>query len=217
MAAGKPLSWKWKLLIGFVVLVLVGIGFIFTPWGHATMQNWINKGYEELPKAERADSDLANSQLKLAYWAGNICQASGKAQEMYLDFLGLNNPNFFQKYHDTGMMEWSGKFEGTPKSGYTGWGILHPRGPEAFFNYLDLYQEGKSGQFIKDEAAKYYILFYEIYPKLTKKHGKPHPKFYVYWEKIKNGFIMKYKGQVQPVAPRPPEYDPPIEQSEGKQ
>ncbi|MBI3831459.1 MAG: hypothetical protein HY291_18210 [Planctomycetes bacterium] len=217
MAGNKPLSWKWKLLIALVVLILVGIGFVFTPWGHSTMQNWINKSYDELPPAERADSTLADSQLKLAYWEGNICQASQKAQETYLDFLGLSNPNFFQRYADTGRMEWSGKFENTGKTPYTGWGIMHPRAPEAFFNYLDLYQEGKSGQFIKDEAAKYYVLFYEMYPKIAKKHGKPHPQFYVYWDKIKNGFIMKYKGPMPHVDPKPPEYEGPIEQKEGKQ
>lgn len=212
--AGKPLSWKWKLLIAFIVLVLVGIAFVFTPWGHSAMQGWIDKAYNEMPAAERKDSELADSQLQLAFWTGFVCQSSSHSQQMYLDFLGIDNPDFFRRYHENYKYDWKGKFDGKEK---TGWGILHPRAPEAFLNYLELYSEKQSGQFIKDEAMKYYTLFYEIYPKLTKQYGKPHPNFYVYWDKIKNYYIMKHRGVPPQVAPRPKDYPGPIEQQEGKE
>ena len=93
---------------------------------------------------------------------------------------------------------------------------VHPRAPEAFLNYLELYSEGVSGQFTKDEALRYHKLFYEIYPKVTKKHGKPHPKFYVYWTKVRDHYILKYRGAVPPTDPKPPDYEGPLEQQEGK-
>lgn len=212
--AGKPLSWKWKITIALVILILIGIGFVFTPWGHSTMKGWVDTSYEKMLPEERQESELADSYLQLAWWTGFICQSSKSAQAMYKDFLGIEDEDdFFNKYKDYGQMPFKGKFDLKTR---TGWGILHPRAPEAFLSYLELYSEGQSGQFIKDEAIKYHTLFYEIYPKVTKKYGKPHPNFYVYWEKIKNNYIIKYRAMPPNVAPKPPEFRGPIELEEGK-
>ena len=207
MAGTKPMSWKWRLTIVLVILLLVGIGFVLTEWGHGAMENAIQARYDSTPAVERRTMDSADSYLALAWWVGNICQRTKRSTEMYKKFLGIEDDSIWQKL-DSGKRPWKGYFDPSDNSG---WGIMHPRAPETFYEYIHQYESlGHSGQFIKDEAAKYHLLFHKLYPQIAKSKGKPHPRFYIYWEKIKDRFIMKHRGMLPTdVLPKPKDFPGP--------
>jgi hypothetical protein len=206
--AGKPLSWKWKLTIAFVVLSLFGIIFVLTPWGHNWMYNRIITQVTALPEAEKRESAYADSYLTLAWWRGSICQDSKGAMEMCREFCGLakekKNETFFKTYKFTGPL--------VSPDGKTGWGPMHPRAPEAFYHYLEFYEIANSAQFTQEECWNYYRLFYNWM--LNSPDHKVHPNFNKYWPKIK---IMSEKchlpapADINKAAP----HAPPVE-AEGK-
>ena len=211
--AGKPLSWKWKLLIAFVVLAIIGVGFIFTAWGHGTLQSWINKTYQEAPASERAASAAADHHISLAWWVGTVCGQRNPAIHAYKDFMGMldTDGKSFWDWRDQGRTRWNGKFERLKDGTYVGWGILHERAPEAYWEYLNLYYTNESGQYVAKESIRYHTLFYDIYRTVSKTQ-KPHPKFYKYWEKIKNSpqFLDPKYGLPPPTDPKPADFEGPI-------
>lgn len=208
----EKLSWKWKITIAIVVLLLVLIGVVFTPVGHNIMRNGIQKTYDETPAKERATSEAADTWLALAFYVGWVCQQSEDSMTMYKQFLGVadNQEGDFWTRSNDWQEKWDGFFQGSDRDGYTGWGPLHPRAPEAFYNYMQLYGPTVSDQFEGRMARHYYDLFYTKYGRMTRT-WKPHPKFYVYWDKIKI-MCMKWKGDPPPdVPPRPDGYEGPPE------
>lgn len=200
---GKPMSWKWKLLIAFVVGSLFMMAFIMTPWGHQWMHNYIVKAYNETPEAERRDSPLADSYITLAWWRGTICQDSKAAMEMYREFCGLpkdrNDNSVFTKYKLNSPL--------CSPDGDTGWGAAHPRAPEAYYAYLEICEVEFSSQFTNGECQNYYKLFY--YWMERSKAKKPHPLFNKYWPRVLN-IIDKRPLPLDPMidrkAPRAPKY-----------
>lgn len=209
--AGKPMSWKWRLTIAGVVLTLVLIATVFTPVGHNLMRGWIRDYYYSLPPAERAESGAADYWLALAFFVGYICQQDQDALEMYREFLGTattDKGDFWVRSYDW-QEDWAGFFEyDKNKRTWTGWGMMHPRAPEAFYSYIQLYGPTVSDQFEGREAYHYYDLFHEKYRRYAK-DGKwlPHPNFYVFWEKMKL-IIMKNRARTPPIPMTKPEKYP---------
>jgi hypothetical protein len=210
MAGGKGLSWKWKLTIAFVALSIFLLILAFTPWGCQVMRNGLERAYENCPAEERREHWSANWWMRLAFWEGFICGRRQVSQRMYLEFIGIapKGDTFFQDtYLQQGQKKWDGKFY-DPKT-KTGWGVLHPRAPEAYWNYLCLEESFTSGQQIHKLASFYPTLFWTIYGQETRGNS-PHPKLYVYWGKtrIPRMLQLKFGGWTQP-PPRPASCDPP--------
>ena len=200
-------SWKLYLLIGFVVLFISSFAFFFTSFGMNTMKGMMDSSYNDAPPAERISLPAADKFLTLAFYRGSILMDREGAMEMYREFLGIqtteDGKDFFDVYNSTKKTPWSGKFEGDRKTGYTGWGILHPRACEAYNEYLQLLAQDASKQRRGEEAIRYHTLFYVIYPKIAKSKGRtPHPKFYVYWEKIDERLIQPARLSNRP-KPKP--------------
>ena len=202
------LGWRWKLVIVFIALFIFSIGFVLSPWGVDCMKGWIDSAYVTCPADQRMDSPAADYFLALAWWQATIRGKEQDGMNLYREFLGIlpsNNQPFWFWYDDEGAPKWSGKFDGQTKKG---WGILHPRACDAYWEYLQVFQPLNSASFTGVEAYRYKILFYDIYSEYNK-DGKPHPKFYRYWNKISQRMIAPAHMQVPPVDPAPPGYEGP--------
>lgn len=213
MAAGKGMSWKWKLAIVIVILILVGIGFLFSMPGQKTMTGWIRDAYNQSPENERRTHPGADWWLLLAAFEAKLCWRDDVGMDMYKEFLAIKDHekhgDFFKSVHVVGP-QWNGFFDGKKKSG---WGILHERAPEAYYNFLLIYQPLNTDQTTSLMAANYHLLFHELYKRYDPdKKYKPHPKFYKYWAKISDRMInRKYTtGKNLATDPKPPEYEGPI-------
>jgi len=207
MARG-PMSWKTKLLLGFVVLFIVGIIFGFTEWGVSTMRGWLDSNYQKTPAAERVNMWSASWWLKLSYWEGRICGRKQEANQMYQDFFGIKeHDGAFVDKAQTYIYDFEGKFDGTNK---TGWGPLHPKACDGFYDFMDMNFGGGSADSNGDLGYMYYYLFYTWYMAYGGT-GKPHPRFYVYWDQVEKGYIAPnhYRRGPVPVMPKPPEFDGP--------
>jgi len=207
MVASKD-SWKWKVAVGFIALVVFTLGFIFTEYGRTTMMGWMTDAYNETPENERVTQKAADYWLTLCWFEGFIKTNNKQAAEMYMEFLAIKpdvktGKNIFQLKGDSGSWKWNGKFDGKTK---TGWGPLHERAPEAYYDFMKVWERDNSLTYIGDYAMGYYHLFFKVYPQYSKT-GKPHPKAYKYWGKIK---IMITKCQYpipKDIPKKPPEYE----------
>jgi hypothetical protein len=187
MAGGKPLSWKWKLTIGFVVAFGLSLIVAFTPWGYQIMRSGLEKAYENCPPEERREHWSADWWMRLAFWEGWICGRKDVAQQMYLELIGIapnssNGQSFQDTYELQSQSKWNGGFyDGKTKKG---WGPCHPRACEAYYNYLELEAPYTSSQQIHKLASFYPVLFVTIYMREARS-TLPHPKFYVYWSRTR--------------------------------
>ena len=212
---GKPLSWKWKISIGVLCFVLFVTGFVFTPAGHSWMKARVMDSYNELPEGERRASPLADKFMSLAYFRGNICLDSETAMEMYKEFCGYK---FRGPSGDEYMLKaiQTGKLDGLcSPDGKTGWGPVHPRAPEAFYEYITLYSPTHSSQFVKAEVSNYYRLFFTWCRQRGPDH-KVHPNFMKYWPKLRDlaeHDHHQWPTDVSPSAPGAPQYDPKLDPS----
>lgn len=196
---GKPLSWKWKLSITGVVLALCAIGFFLSSPGQDWLAGKMLQYIEETPEAERRDSPWAGRWLALAWWRGNVLMDTEASMEMYRQFCGLpksrRDDTFFQTYKLSGPL--------TSEDGKTGWGPMHPRAPEAYFAYLELFEPLNSSQRMHEQCLNYYRLFYTWVSRHSD-NFKPHPYFKKYWPQIKE-FASKRSGlgwqEIDPRAP----------------
>lgn len=174
----QRLSWKWRLTIVFVIAVIVCMGVIMSDSGQEWMKEKVVASYNELPESERRDSPIADRFLKLAYFRGFICGDTKNAMLMYQEFLGMapdaKGDDVFKTWKLNGMCSPDGK---------TGWGPAHPRAPEAYMNFLELYEPLNSSQFTSDRCWQYYALLYDW---MIRKGptGKPNPNFKLYWDKV---------------------------------
>ena len=213
MAGSKPLSWKWKLTIVFVILFFAGMAILFSTWGHKMMKGWIKEAYEQCPAEERVTHSSADWYLLLADFEARACWRDDLGMEMYEEFLAIRpgkNGDFFKTYQSYGP-QWNGFFDKKTK---TGWGIMHERAPEAYYKHLLLYQPRNTMQFTTARAVHYHTLFYKIYPQLAKsKKYLPHPKFYKYWERIRDRLIERRfmpPGADITTQPKPADFEGPI-------
>jgi hypothetical protein len=210
MAGGKPLSWKWKLTIGFVALFIFLLIVMFTPWGCQAMRAALDSSFESCPPEERREHWTADWWMRLAFWEGYICGRREVAEGMYLEFIGIaptGKTSFQDTYTLQGQTPWAGgKYDSRNK---TGWGVLHPRAPEAYYNYLYLESPFTSSQQIHKLATFYPTLFWTIYCQEARS-TTPHQRLYVYWTptRVKRYFDRRYGGWTEP-PPRPPVCDPP--------
>ncbi len=215
MAGNKPLSWKWKLLIGMVLLVLFGTGFLFSDYGNNMIIAWIKKDFDQTPDNQKATHEGANWYLSLAWFQGNICLRTKVAMDMYLDFLAIKkgkHGDFFKTADDWGP-QWNGQFFDSKKK--IGWGPLHERAPEAYYEYLVLYDIEGSKQMTTFKALNYAKLFVDIYPYIREdSDGNPHPKFYKYWSIIKKRMIdTRFLRTGYPeVPPKPDGFEGPLKE-----
>jgi len=209
MAGGKGLSWKWKLTIAFVAFLIFLLVLAFTPWGCQAMRNGLDRAYENCPAEERREHWSANWWMRLAFWEGYICGRRQVAQQMYLEFIGIaptGNTPFQDAYTQQGLKNWKGKYN--PKT-RTGWGVLHPRAPEAYWNYLCLEESYTSEMQLHKLASLYPTLFWTIYAQEARSNT-PHPKCYVYWGETRIPRMLKPKyGGWTKLPTRPPSCDPP--------
>lgn len=185
---GKPMSWKWKLTILFVVGIFAGIIFMFSQSGYLYLRGRIVQVYDETPEADRRESPAADQFMNLAWWRSTLMDAP-TAMEMYKEFCG----------YSAGMepITKTNKLKGLcSPNGKTGWGPLHPRAPEAYYEYLELMNNAssESGQHIREECFNYYRLFYTWMIQQGPSH-KAHPNFNCYWGKIRK--IMDRTGRVE--------------------
>jgi hypothetical protein len=210
MAGSKPWSWKVRIALVIVALFISSIIFLLTPWGFGVMKGHLDQVYDECPANERARHWSADWFLGLAWWEGTICRRFDEAKAMYLEFVGIL-PTKGQSFRDTfalGRPEWNGKYDGKTK---TGWGPTHPRAPEAYCNYLELDRPYTSAQMTSLDAAFYKILFFDLYAQLTKS-PRPHPKFYVYWERVERMIDPRFTAALRAYRkppPKPPDYEGP--------
>jgi hypothetical protein len=155
MARGR-MTWKFKILIVFVVGSIVLMAAALTPWGHDAAESWMRSSFESMPEDQRRTSIYADGWLALAWWTGNICQDTKRASRLYLEFCGAakdeKGRDFMQnKLELIGMCS---------KDGMTGWGPYHPRAVEAYFNYLVISETEKSSTFYNEDLFRFYYLFY---------------------------------------------------------
>jgi hypothetical protein len=107
---------------------------------------------------------------------------------------------------DSAITTWKFKGSLVSEDGKTGWGPMHPRAPEAYYRYLDLFEVEHSSQFTHAECCNYYRLFYTWVLRNASDH-RPHPRFNVYWPKIKNLMSRRplpWPPDVEPQAPLAP-------------
>ena len=179
------LTWKWKLAIAVIALVLFLMGWLLSKSGNDWLKDKIVERMEALPTSEQRDSAWADCYLKLAWWSCNIRRDADDAMEMYKRFCGVGKDD---KGHDPfdqagGIAKLIGICS---PDGKTGWGPMHPRAPEAYWDYMEIYDTmtSASEQFVQQAAFKYYRLFYTWMISHTPEH-RPHPRFNVYWGKIR--------------------------------
>jgi hypothetical protein len=175
----RKLSWKWKILIAFIVLSIFLMGFIVSDWGQDWMREKITTAYNNTPDAEKRDSPWADYYLKLAWFCGNIRGDEMQAMEMYREFLGIkDNPttkkNFFESKKLYGLCS---------EDGTIGWGPLHEKAPDAYYSYLELYEVRNSSQFTQARCLEYYYLLYDFVKRVSE-NKKPHPRFKKYWDRV---------------------------------
>lgn len=187
---GKPMSWKWRITIGTIVLFFLLLGWIFTPSAHSWVLNRIDQDLAAMPESERRDSEWAGWFLFWAAFKGNVCTEYKVGCSMYKDFCGL--PKEYEKRaYDFVMspqfkrMDAKNGFVGkcSPDGRY-GWGPLHPDAAEAYYDYICMIEPNEVSATTGREALVYYILFYDWHMQHSPDH-KPHPKFLKYWEKIR--------------------------------
>lgn len=213
MAGTKGMNWKWKLGIALLIVLLMIFAFIFTPFGMVKMQGWLKKAYNECPPEQRLTHWSADAWMFLAWWEGTLCQRDLEARRMYQEFLGIvpmGGKSFSSQYNGAGLLKWNGFFNPKADKKYPGWGIFHERAPEAYYEYLRLYQPMESAQFTTFEAAFYHTLFYEIYPNISHTN-RPHPKFYKYWDIISQRMMELRYDRPKPVRAKPPDMEGPLE------
>ncbi len=180
---GKPLSWQWKVTIAVVVIVLFGIGFLFSGMGHEWMLGRLTTAFEETPENERFTSTLADQYLNWAWFKEVVCQDDDAAMDMYKKFCGYDVKLAEADKYALKAMN-SGKLLGLcSEKGLTGWGPRHPRAPEAYFRYVKIFAPKKSSQAIKREIANYFRLFYTWHIRYSGTK-KPHPLFNKFWPKL---------------------------------
>jgi hypothetical protein len=197
-AVGKPLSWKWKLTIAFVVLFFVSLVMVFTDWGTDTMRGWIAAAYAKCQPKERQKSDAADWYLLLAWWEGGPCGREEKAIRMYREFIGIANKD--KEREGMRMIIYPYDYEASgfwDEKSKTGWGWTHPRAPEAYYKMLSLFQSNHTAQATTEQAQGYYLLFYAY---AINCFGRPHPNFYVHWENVKLMYKNLYPESVPPEA-----------------
>lgn len=197
-ASLRMMSWKAKLLIAFVVLVFIGIFYFFSESGAHTFKDKITEAYQEMPADERRTSEWANYFMKLAWWRG-ILGDETMARQMYLEFLGITKDAKGQTVFETGKLD--GKY--VSPDGKTGWGPLHPRAAEAFYEYLVSYEIVNSSQFTSEECKKYYKLLYTWHMRYSPEK-KPHPEFNRYWQKITFLYAKARQPWPQDIDPKAP-------------
>lgn len=205
---GKPMSWKAKAVIAFVVLFLAGLIFTLTPWGFNIMRKYLDEAYEEAMPAERRTHWSADWWLTLAWWEGTLCGRREMATKMYQEFLGILPPatGSFRDAYLVGSRPWKGKFD--PKT-HEGWGILHERAPEAYLAMVENESPYVSKQETCHQACFYVMLFHDLYG-VYSKTSKPHPKFYVYWPTIEKKLDPRYTlPNYKRPEPRPPGFESP--------
>lgn len=180
------LTWRWKIVLAIVALLLFLIYWMLSDTGHNWMKNKIIAQMEALPPAQQRDSAWAGPYLFLAWWAGTIRGETKEAMNMYMQFCGLVRTKDGREPFD----EWgvpTGKFGGLcSPDGSTGWGPYHPRAPEAFWAYLDYcdpHNSTNTSQLFYQDIFKFYRLFYAWMIAHSPNH-KPHPAFSTYWAKI---------------------------------
>jgi hypothetical protein len=182
--ARARLSWKWKLVLSFILLFLVLMVAALTPWGHNLAKNWIREAYNTMPENERRDSPYADWWMRLAWWAGNVRGDTGEAMRMYVEFCGANidqkNRDFTVTLKLDGLCSPDGK---------TGWGPFHKRAPEAFFSHLEFLEIEKSSQRHNAEIVRMYRLFYQWGQIYGEK--KINPCFKKYWQKLMERAIFR--------------------------
>lgn len=224
------LTWKWKIAIALVVLAIFLVGWTLSETGHFWMKRKIVERMRALPEAQQRESWWAGRYLDLASWAANVRGDTKQAMGMYQQFCGIaTGPeaqeavNVYQQYcrggrpkeikppfDQRGMV--TGKFSGLCSvDGSIGCGPLHPRAPEAYWKYLEIYDtQVLSKQPFFQEVYKFYRLFYEWYISHSPQK-KPHPMFSVYWAKIR--YRLKHEpvdwagnniDPTVPLAPPPP-------------
>ena len=210
----KSLSWKWKLTIVGVVLLIFGMGFVLSSWGCTTMQSWIVKAYDECPPEDRFNHPAADWWLRLAFFEGYICGRKDVANKMYMRFLATlpeekgkgkrkRKINFFDRVRQGGRAKFIGFYDQKKK---TGWGIFHPRAPEAFYEYLELNASWVSQQYRAEMGRDYHKLFHDLYPYYKRTRGKPHPNFYIYWTTIRERYVVKDRRGVPQTRSKPKGY-----------
>src|SRR6185295_18996483 len=119
------LSWKWKLLIAFIVLLIFSFGFVLSSTGMNTIKGWIDTSYNNCPPEVRVSHPSADGFLTLAWWEGYILGKEKESLNLYREFLGIlpgKEEGFWEHYNSDGEAVWNGKFDCKTK---TGWGILH--------------------------------------------------------------------------------------------
>ena len=180
--ARKPLSWQWKLVIGFVIAFMVVLAVILSPWGNAWMREKIEQKFSELSPDEQRTSPWADRYMTLAWWNANIRFDDATAMDMYRTFIGFRKEKQGNNF-TLGFYEFDGLCS---KDGKTGWGPLHPRAPEAYWNYIELMSSrtNASAEFVQTEAEAFNRLFYS-WMKVHSPDHRYHPQFGKYWRKIR--------------------------------
>jgi hypothetical protein len=176
--SGRKGSWKWKLCLAIVAALIGLMVLAFSSFGQNWARDQVLDGYNQTPEAERRDSAWADRWLALAWWRSTILLDSEGGMEMYREFCGLPKD---RRAPNNVFRDWKLESPLCSPDGDKGWGPEHPRAPEAFYNYLVLYDTLESSQFTHAECENYFRLFYTW---MLYKTRKVHPNFSKYWPKI---------------------------------
>jgi hypothetical protein len=178
----KPWTWKTRLSVAGVVLVLFMIGFFFSSSGHEWMKNKIIEKYEEecagVAPADQGDNPWAGRWMTLAWVCGMLRLEGKESIKMYQQFCGVDVPQSDTRVFQWPPQKWVGLCS---ENGKTGWGPTHPRATEAYYRYLDTLDVDITNQAYYAHAARYFRIFYFD---MINRTGKPHPRFNPYWQRI---------------------------------
>ena len=179
---GKKGSWKWKLSVVILIACICLMVMVFSTGGQEWARAKVFEKFQELPPAEQRDSPWADRWLALAWWRSNILMDPEAGMEMYREFCGLPKD---RKAQSNNIVYARGDLDSPlcSKNGATGWGPMHPRAPEAYYNYLEMVDIADSSQFTHNECENYYRLFYTWMRRNSPDH-KVHPDFNKYWKKV---------------------------------
>jgi len=193
---GKPMSIQWKLVILGVVASLAFVAWIFSDGAHEFVVAQINMAFKDMQPDEQRDSPWAYRWLAWANFKSNVCEDYRVGAGMYKEFCGLPKAYESRVWDLFHSPSWGtkGKFVAkvTP-DGLHGWGPTHPYAPEAFYNYLCVFDTRESSANVANEAKCYFMLFYTWHMKYSPDH-KPHPMFNKFWNKVREKIL---KGHVQ--------------------
>jgi len=189
------------------VLLIAADLFLVSSPGLNWRKNRILRAYDELPERERRGSELANDFLALGSsrefrpepenpWFAKFgerraripdepSETDRRETEMYKAFCGYAFDGAIGEQYMLKALQ-TGTVDGLcSPDGASGWGPLHPRAPESYYRYIQIFARTHSTQMTRIEISNYFRLFFTWCLKCGPNHAV-HPNFMKYWPRLRD-------------------------------